>query len=691
MADERPKTSYLHHGPGGGPAGPEEEDPLVELARIVSEDSSYYRPSPRAEAAPTRREPDVDAFSSELEAELMREFEQSNRARQPERSTPEPYTPEPYTPKSYTRAEPRFVPEPAQEPEEQAYWRSHGPRAEEPRVEHPLSSLVTRFPSGPAAEEVDDERSFPEDRYPASDPYGAYEDSPQSSGYEEPPQEPYDAPEGAYPESHRNAAQDFAHWMEHELPGELAAQSQREEPSWSEPQHGGADYERSDSSEDERVPQPREPRAPYVPHVQAGAPHAERDWPASDDLADTPEPSHEEFPFLVDSDPLVSRADGDPDGQIRMDDEGDGRKGRRKGLMALAAVLSVVVVGGGVIAMLGGGEGDSDGSVPIITADGGDVKVAVENPGDKKDDEVGQAVFDRVSGRDPETDEKLVDRNEEPREIARIVLPNAQDGEGADNGAVAADDDGKISARISDDTAEPQVGPQVTPIGPKKVRTLTVRPDGTIVENTPSSQSATSQQPTELAGPAPATDPQPVQVQSVRVQPEDGGIPADESAGNNAQASAQPNGLGETPTSAETPSFDIANLPQARPTVPDLVAPSPSSAQTAQQPAASASSLTASAPSSNASEPQVASTAPAGWAVQVSSQRSEEQARSSYSNLQRRFPQLLGGQEAVILQADLGDKGIYYRVRVGPMASREAAISLCENLQSAGGSCFVTQ
>ncbi len=688
MADERPKTSYLHHGPGGGPAGPEEEDPLVELARIVSEDSSYYRPSPRSEAAPARREPDVDAFSSELEAELMREFEQSNRARQPET-----YAPEPYTPKTYTRAEPRFVPEPPQRPEEPAHWQSH-----EPRAEHPLASLVTRFPSGPAAEEFDDERSASEDRYPASEPYGAYEDSRQSPGYEEAAQEPYDAPEGPYAQSHHDAARDFAHWMEHELPGELAAQSERKEPSWSEPQHGGADYgqsdygesDRSDLTEDERVSEVREPRAPYVPHVQAGAPRTERDWPASDDLADTPEPSHEEFPFLVDSDPLVSRADGDPDGQIRMDDEGDGRKGRRKGLMALAAVLGVVVVGGGVIAMLGGGEGDSDGTVPVITADGSDVKVAVESPGDNKDDEVGQAVFDRVSGRNPETDEKLVDRNEEPREIARIVLPNAQEGEAADDGAAAVDDDGKISARISDDTAQPQVGPQVTPIGPKKVRTLTVRPDGTIVENAPDSQAATPQEPRELAGPAPATDPEPVQVQSVRVQPEDGGMPADES-GSNAQAGAEPNGLGETPTAAETPSFDIANLPQARPTVPDLVAPSPSSAQTAPQPAASASSLTASAPTSNASEPQVASTAPAGWAVQVSSQRSEEQARSSYSNLQRRFPQLLGGQEAMILQADLGDKGIYYRVRVGPMASREAAISLCENLQSAGGSCFVTQ
>ena len=45
----------------------------------------------------------------------------------------------------------------------------------------------------------------------------------------------------------------------------------------------------------------------------------------------------------------------------------------------------------------------------------------------------------------------------------------------------------------------------------------------------------------------------------------------------------------------------------------------------------------------------------------------------------------------MIQEADLGTKGLYYRVRVGPWASRDDAIKVCEALKAAGGNCFVTQ
>ena len=52
--------------------------------------------------------------------------------------------------------------------------------------------------------------------------------------------------------------------------------------------------------------------------------------------------------------------------------------------------------------------------------------------------------------------------------------------------------------------------------------------------------------------------------------------------------------------------------------------------------------------------------------VQVSSQKSEEAALSSYRSLQQRYPNILGSFKPTIVRADLGAKGIYYRVRVGP-------------------------
>ena len=59
--------------------------------------------------------------------------------------------------------------------------------------------------------------------------------------------------------------------------------------------------------------------------------------------------------------------------------------------------------------------------------------------------------------------------------------------------------------------------------------------------------------------------------------------------------------------------------------------------------------------------------------------------------MQRRFPSILGDARPIIQQADLGEKGVYYRVRVGPWSTARGGDQVCEKLQSAGGDCIVTQ
>ena len=90
---------------------------------------------------------------------------------------------------------------------------------------------------------------------------------------------------------------------------------------------------------------------------------------------------------------------------------------------------------------------------------------------------------------------------------------------------------------------------------------------------------------------------------------------------------------------------------------------------------------------------ETASAAPAtsggGYAVQVSSHRSEQEAQSSFRALQAKYPNLLGGRQPVIRRADLGAKGIYYRAMVGPFDSADQATDLCTNLKAAGGGCLV--
>jgi hypothetical protein len=94
-------------------------------------------------------------------------------------------------------------------------------------------------------------------------------------------------------------------------------------------------------------------------------------------------------------------------------------------------------------------------------------------------------------------------------------------------------------------------------------------------------------------------------------------------------------------------------------------------------------------PMSLTTSSMAAPAAAGGFAVQVSSRRSEAEAQAAFRSLQARFPQQLGGRRAMVRRVNLGVKGVYYRVLVGPFGSGADAASLCSSLKAAGGSCIV--
>lgn len=77
------------------------------------------------------------------------------------------------------------------------------------------------------------------------------------------------------------------------------------------------------------------------------------------------------------------------------------------------------------------------------------------------------------------------------------------------------------------------------------------------------------------------------------------------------------------------------------------------------------------------------------WAVQLSASKSEADARSSYAAAQRRFS-ALAGRSVEVQRADLGAKGTFYRAKV-PAGSRDAAAALCGQIKAQGGDCMVTR
>ncbi|MEM0906615.1 MAG: SPOR domain-containing protein [Pseudomonadota bacterium] len=76
------------------------------------------------------------------------------------------------------------------------------------------------------------------------------------------------------------------------------------------------------------------------------------------------------------------------------------------------------------------------------------------------------------------------------------------------------------------------------------------------------------------------------------------------------------------------------------------------------------------------------------WGVQISAQRSMADAERSMADLKSRFPSLIGAADPKIVAADVAGKGRYYRVRIGASSRTEAA-NLCDRIKNAGADCFI--
>lgn len=75
--------------------------------------------------------------------------------------------------------------------------------------------------------------------------------------------------------------------------------------------------------------------------------------------------------------------------------------------------------------------------------------------------------------------------------------------------------------------------------------------------------------------------------------------------------------------------------------------------------------------------------------VQVGAFRSDEEANAMWDRLEGKLGNYLDGKAPDIERADLGDKGVFYRLRIGPFTSSDAAKTYCEGLKSRGQDCLV--
>lgn len=79
----------------------------------------------------------------------------------------------------------------------------------------------------------------------------------------------------------------------------------------------------------------------------------------------------------------------------------------------------------------------------------------------------------------------------------------------------------------------------------------------------------------------------------------------------------------------------------------------------------------------------------AGWLLQISAQRSSQQADADWRRLVAKHGPRLGQLPHFIVRADLGTRGVFYRLRVAGFNSMQAAQGMCASIMSRGDVCFL--
>jgi hypothetical protein len=370
----------------------------------------------------------------------------------------------------------------------------------------------------------------------------------------------------------------------------------------------------------------------YQQHGQAYQDQAEQELYAQPDPSryddalygrlETGEQDYQRDPAYPD-DPYAFQSDYPDDAEI------EEPKKQRGGMMTVAAILALAVVGTGAAFAYKTYMGSPrSGEPPIIKADNTPTKI-VPAPTDSS-----AKVPDRMASGDGT--EKIVPREEAPVDVnakaggPRVVFPPLNQ------------------------NANP---PSVASVSPSAVPSPSTGP-------VPSN------------GTLPSNSPRPIRTVAVKGDQTDGTVPQ--------SAAAKPTIAAPKPVAAPAATAAPHNSPtSANASLNQPLSLAPQSGPTA-EPAhrMAATNPTQIAPASNGG----------GYIVQVSSQQSEDGAAASYRVLQSKYGSVLGSRSPVIKRVDLTDKGkgIVYRAFAGPYASAEEATQACNSLKAAGlSACFI--
>ncbi len=312
---------------------------------------------------------------------------------------------------------------------------------------------------------------------------------------------------------------------------------------------------------------------------------------------------------------------------------------RRKEAGAPFGLIAGVVIGVAAVAGIGwylwtsgalGGGSSADGVLQLVKANPDPYKVKPENPGGMQVENQDKLVYDRVAkGEAPPRVENLLPAPEEPKAPPKPVAPPAE-------------------------SAKPEPAPPVE----------TAKAEPPPAESAKPVETAKPEPPKEVAKAEPAKPAPPAKAE----QDDLASLVAAATGGREAATGPINTKPGAAPVAeAPAPQTQVAAAPPVAPAAP-----------------AAAAAVTA--------PPAVAPAAMAGaFQIQLASARSEQGAMGEWNRIVGKNKDALAGLTPNVARVDLGEKGVFFRLRAGPLKDKAAADTVCSALGAQNVGCIVVR
>ncbi|NVK18227.1 MAG: SPOR domain-containing protein [Methylocystaceae bacterium] len=304
-----------------------------------------------------------------------------------------------------------------------------------------------------------------------------------------------------------------------------------------------------------------------------------------------------------------------------------------KAVKLLVAVTVIAGLAGGAWYVVGSSDQTQD-KVPVVRAEPTPMKEKPSDPGGMEIPNRDKTVYDRLSGENSEPKlERLLPRPEQPLEkpamgtVTQSLPP------------LPVEEQTPQTNTESEKTAEAEVTPAVTVEETKE-------------ELPPVPPAAIAEEITEPA-PAPIEDPNAPRALVKRSDQPAAVVKKDKDDLSAKIAEALNEKVEETPSPVQV----TKKAPPPAPIKPKPSAENPSS----------------------------------GYVMQLLSSKSESGVKTTWEKIKSSNSDIVKGLSANIVKADLGDKGIYYRLRLGPVATGDEAKNICSKFKKRDVGCFIVR